>query len=125
MVKSNSYQKGNKYELEAKKTLENDGWLVFKQHRKPVYMKGRLIMMGCDIFGCDIVAKKLGFKPRWIQVSTEDNLHKKIIQIKEFPWNFQYEEAEVWCRVTGKREFKVYHGPEFRDPTIVEVNDEK
>ena len=121
MVKANSYQKGNKYELEVKKYLESQGWIVFKQHRKPVYINKKMIMLGCDIFGCDIVAKKVDCKPLWVQVSTTDNLHKKIQQVNAFPWNYYHEDLQIWCRISGKLAYKVYSGPRFKDPSLVEV----
>lgn len=78
-------------------------------------------MLGADIFGCDIVAKQSHTKTRWIQVSTEDNLHKKIKQVMEFPWNFEGEDLEVWCKLRGKKAYSVHVAPEFKREKIEEV----
>jgi hypothetical protein len=111
--KMSAKSKGNQYEIEVKKILETDGWKVFRQHRKPIFIKGHMVTMGADIFGCDIVAKKEGEIPRWIQVSTVTNKLDKIRQVMEHPWNWEHEKVEVWCRVERKKEFRVFVGPEF------------
>lgn len=111
MSKNNSYQKGNKYELEVVKILEKQGYQIFRQHRKAMFIKEKMIMVGCDIFGCDIVAKKHWEKPLWIQVSTIKNKTNKIKQVKKFIWNGDYETVEIWCRLEGKKVYEVYRGP--------------
>lgn len=103
-----SVQKGNKFELEAKKTLEALGWKVFRQHRKPLFINGKMITVGADIFGSDLVAKAVGNKPLWIQVSTAENLAAKKTQMMEHPINLEYEHYEIWIRLAGKKEFQVY-----------------
>ena len=106
--------KGNQFELEAKKTLESYGWKVFRQHRKPLFMPGkfgkppRMITIGADIFGCDLVCKMNGAKTLWIQVSTVENLSSKKKQIEEHTTNLDHETFEVWSRVDGKKEFEVH-----------------
>lgn len=103
-----SVAKGNKFELEAKKTLEALGWKVFRQHRKPLFMKGRMITIGADVFGCDLIAKAKGNKALWVQVSTKENLSAKKKQVLEHPVNVEYETYEIWIREDGKKEFTVY-----------------
>lgn len=100
--------KGNEYEREAKKLLEAQGYSVFRCHRKPIFINGKMLTMGADIFGCDIVAKKDGEKPRWIQVSTVENKSKKEKQVLVFPWNLSCESVELWLRITGKKAFRVF-----------------
>ena len=100
--------KGNQYELEAKKTLEFSGWKVFRQHRKPLFIKGKMIAVGCDIFGCDLVAKMMGAKAAWIQVSTPENLSAKKVQVNEHPITLEHETYEIWSRLNGKKEFEVH-----------------
>ncbi len=100
--------KGNQYEIEAKKTLESYGWKVFRQHRKPLFIKGHMITIGADIFGCDLVCKQTGTKTVWIQVSTPENLSAKKAQIVEHPTNLEHENYEVWSRLHGKKEFEVH-----------------
>lgn len=119
--KRSSYAKGNIYENEVKKILEAQGWSVFKQHRRPVYIAGKMLMLGADIFGCDLVAKQTEQKTLWIQVSTTDNLHKKIKQVNEFPWSLEHERLEIWCKIRGKKAYKVHPAPEFKEAKIEEV----
>jgi len=109
-----STQKGNQYERETRDILLREKWIVEGQHRKILYIKDKytgqmkLIMAGRDIFGCDLIAKKNGFKTRYIQVSTVPQKSVKEKQILGFPINLEYEDYELWLRVHGKREFRVF-----------------
>lgn len=109
-----STQKGNQYEKEVKDILIREKWLVEGQHRKVLYIKDKftgqmkLIMAGRDIYGCDLVAKKFGERTRWIQVSTVPQKSVKERQVLEFPWTLEHESVELWLRVHGKREFRVF-----------------
>lgn len=100
--------KGNQFEIEVKKTLESYGWHVFRQHRKPLFIHGKMITIGADIFGCDLVAKMRGAKTVWVQVSTPENLSAKKKQVLEHPFNLEHETYEIWSRVSGKREFEIH-----------------
>jgi len=100
--------KGNQFEIEAKNQLEMSGWQVFRCHRKPIFMKGRMITKGADIFGCDLVAKKLGEKSRWIQVSVVGARSAKVKQVLIFPWTLEYEQVELWLRVKGNKNFRKF-----------------
>lgn len=105
-------QKGNQFEREVKDILEAQGWKVFRQHRKPLFIKGRMVTIGADIFGADIVAKKQGEKTRYVQVSTVENKSKKEAQLLEHPVTIAYESIELWLRVDGKRAYRVFRlGP--------------
>lgn len=108
-------QKGNQFEREVKEILEAQGWKVFRQHRKPLFMKGKMITIGADIFGADIVAKKTGEKTRYIQVSTVENKSKKEAQLREHPITLAYESIELWLRIDGKRAYRVFHLAEVVD----------
>lgn len=103
---ASSVQRGNKFEIEVKKHLEDQGWSVFRQHRKPLYMKGRMITVGADIFGCDMVCKKKGERTLWIQVSTDGHKSKKAQQLLEHPWNLMNEDVEIWLRVIGRKAYR-------------------
>lgn len=109
----NNYKKGNLYEREVKKILENLGWIVEGQHRRIMFLKGKLIMVGRDIFGCDLIAKKLGEKTRFIQVSTKVNKSGKIKQVNNYPWNYEHDMVEIWLRQNRKRIYDIYIGPNF------------
>jgi hypothetical protein len=105
---SSNKAKGNQYEIEVKKHLEAEGWTVFRQHRKPLWIKKRMITVGADIFGCDIIAKKKGHLTKWIQVSADGAKSKKEDQLNEFPWDTNHESVEIWLRVEGKKAFRVF-----------------
>jgi hypothetical protein len=125
---TSAYDKGNAYEIEVKKYLESRGWEVFRQHRKQKYIRdkktniGKFVMVGCDVFGCDIIAKKPGEKTHWIQVSTKDNKSVKIKTVLAYPWNFDFETAQFWGRIDGKRQYEVWSSPSFETPHIVNLN---
>ena len=110
----NSAAKGNQHELEVKKHLEADGWTVFRQHRKPMWMRDkktqqfRMITVGADIFGCDIVAKKPGRLTRWIQVGADGALSKKEEQLHGFPWDTRHENVEIWLRLKNEKAYRVW-----------------
>lgn len=109
-----STQKGNQYEKECKTILEANGWQVEGQHRKVMWIRDKytgamkMIMAGRDIFGVDLIAKKLGEKTRWIQVSTLTQKSAKQKQVLVFPWTLEHESVELWLRLDGKRSFRVF-----------------
>jgi hypothetical protein len=109
-----STAKGNQFEKEVKTILEAQGWMVEGQHRKVMWIRDKytdqmkMIMAGRDIYGCDLIAKKLGEKTRWIQVSTLTQKSAKQKQVLAFPWTLAYETVELWLRLDGKRSFRVF-----------------
>lgn len=116
-----STQKGNQYEREVKDILEAQLWTVEGQHRKVMWIRDKftgemkMIMAGRDIFGVDLIAKKIGEKTRWIQVSTLSQKSAKQRQVLVFPWTLAYESVELWLRIPMKKAFRVfsYNGSEF------------
>jgi hypothetical protein len=109
-----STQKGNIYEKEVKTILEGNGYMVEGQHRKVMWIRDKytgvmkMIMAGRDIFGVDLIAKKLGQKTRWIQVSTLTQKSAKQKQVLVFPWTLEHESVELWLRLEGKRSYRVF-----------------
>jgi hypothetical protein len=110
-----STTKGNLYEKEVKTILESQGYLVEGQHRKVMWIRDKytgamkMIMAGRDIFGVDLIAKKLGERTRWIQVSTVTQKSAKQKQVLVFPWTLEHESVELWLRIEGKRSYRVFH----------------
>lgn len=125
----NSKAKGSGYEREVRDILECDGYKIFRCHRKPIFINGKMLTMGADIFGCDIVAKKAGEKTRWIQVSTVENKSKKEKQVMEHPITLEHESLELWLRIDGKKAYRRFVAVRAasQDPTIefAEVETEK
>lgn len=115
---ANSVKQGNVYELEAKKILEAEGWTVFRQHRKQMYIQGKMIMVGCDVFGADLIAKKPGAKTRWIQVTTRPQKSPKSKMLMSQPWTFEFDTVQLWLREAGKRAFEIFQAPEFESVGI-------
>jgi hypothetical protein len=105
---SNSTAKGNQHEIEVKKHLETEGWSVFRVHKKALFIKGRMVLVGADAFGCDLICKKRGELPRWIQVGADGSKSKKEDQLLEHTWDTEHERVEIWLRVEGKKAYKVY-----------------
>lgn len=110
---ANSNQRGNAYEIEVKKILESKGYSVFRQHRKQMYMNGKMIMVGCDVFGCDMIAKKPNDKTLWVQVTTRTQKSLKSKTLMEHPWDFTHDTVQLWLREAGKRAFEVFEAPTF------------
>jgi hypothetical protein len=115
---ASSYKRGNQYEGEARKILEAEGWKVEGQHRHVSFRPGyggkpQMIMVGRDIYGCDLIAKKENNPTLWIQVSTVEQKSKKFQQIaKDFIHSSGNGEiVQFWGRVVGKKEFRVFDYP--------------
>lgn len=105
---SNSTAKGNQHELEVKHHLESEGWAVFRVHKKAMFIKGRMILVGADAFGSDLICKKKGEKTRWIQVGADGAKAKKEKQLLEHTWNLEHDCVEIWLRLEGKKTYRVY-----------------
>lgn len=105
-----SKEKGNQLEREVKKKLEGLGYAVFRQHRKPMFMKGRMITVGADIFGCDMVGLKVDAKPLFVQVTTIENKSKKIVELAKYPFPDQHVNVQIWCKVP-REGYRVFSSP--------------
>lgn len=127
-------KKGNLYENEVKRILEAEGYAVEGQHRKVKYIPDfkrpragnskpalRMIMVGRDIFGCDLIAKKTDEKTLFVQVSTREHKSHKIRQVMAHPWCWDHDLVQLWLRVPGKRAYEVYTAPRFEMEEILEV----
>lgn len=104
----NRNAKGNALELKAKKMLEAQGYMVFRQHRKPMFIHGRMIMVGADVFGCDLIAKRAGEKTKWVSVSTIENKSNKIKELDKFPFSSVYDDVEIWL-YKKRKGFTIVH----------------
>lgn len=123
---TSSVKKGNQYEKEVRDILIADGWLAEGQHRQVMYIRDfktgqmRLLMKGRDIYGCDLIAKKRTQKTKWIQVSTVSQKSSKEKQVRQFTWNLDHEDLELWLRIDGKRAFRRFVAVKVasQDPTF-------
>ena len=124
-AKKSSYHKGNQYEREVKAVLERSGWKVEGQHRKAMWIYKKLLMIGRDIFGCDLIAKKREERTLWVQVSTRANKSNKIRQVENEPWCSDFDRVQVWCRQPKKKEYVVFEYPSWEQVGYYFVNAEK
>ncbi|MCA1819324.1 MAG: hypothetical protein ABR562_02135 [Thermoplasmatota archaeon] len=121
--KVNTSTKGTHIELLAIKLLEAEGYKVHRcvrtgQKRGPFY-----VSQSNDVFGCiDLVAKRLGHRTRWIQVTADSGIGRKRKEMDGVPWDPQHDAVEIWRWVGGQRRknkatgawldrqyFQVYH----------------
>jgi hypothetical protein len=119
----NTSSKGTHVELLAIRLLEAEGYKVHRcvrtgQRRGPIF-----VSQSNDVFGCiDLVAKKLGHRTRWIQVTAHSGIGRKKKDLDEVPWDPQFDAVEIWRWVGGQRRrnkstgawldrqyFQVYH----------------
>lgn len=119
----NTSSKGAKVELLAIKLLEAEGYKVHRCVRTGVRRGPIYVSQSNDVFGCiDLVAKRLGHRTRWIQVTADSGIGRKRKEMDEVPWDPQHDSVEIWRWVGGQRRrnrstgawldrqyFQVYH----------------
>jgi hypothetical protein len=122
----NTSSKGTQVELAAIKLLEAEGYKVHRcvrtgQKRGPLW-----ISQSNDVFGCiDLVAKKVGQRTRWIQVTADSGIGRKRREMDDIPWDSMHDSVEIWRWVGGaprkhkstgewleRQYFQVYHRDE-------------
>lgn len=92
-----SGRKGNEAEKMAKTALEEAGYVVHKVAHTGRFMPGRGWISGNnDVLGCDIIAIKLGERPRFIQVTATGDIGRKADILSAFPWPTEHASVEVW-----------------------------
>jgi hypothetical protein len=121
--KANTSSKGQRVELLAIKLLEAEGYKVHRCVRSGAKRGALWISQSNDVFGCiDLVAKKLGQRTRWIQVTADSGIGRKRREMEEVPWDPQFDSVEIWRWVGGatrkhkttgdwlaRQYFQVYH----------------
>jgi len=98
----NATSKGNIYEIQVQRILEKDGWAIFRQHRKAMFIKGRMIMAGCDMFGADMIALKKDRPIKFVQVTTLVNKSAKEKEYAKHPFIVNHMTREIWCKIPRK-----------------------
>ncbi|MGB1697834.1 MAG: hypothetical protein ACPHK8_05495 [Thermoplasmatota archaeon] len=99
----NTSAKGTAVELTAIKILEAQGYKVHRCVRTGVKRGKMYISQSNDVFGCiDLVAKKLGERTRWIQVTAHSGIGQKKQDLSEVPWDPLFDSVEIWRWVGGK-----------------------
>lgn len=83
-------QKGNEFQREIKVYLTKEGWVVHNQTPGGRYNLNR------DIFGCDLIAKKMN-KTLWIQATMDSHKTRKLKEILRFPWSLS-DDVQIWMK---------------------------
>jgi hypothetical protein len=101
--------KGNKYELEVQKILEQYGYVCHRAYPSSYRVGSKIFARSNDILGCfDIIAKKKDSPTLWIQVSTGPRKSEKQKKIGLLGNIFNpYDKVLLWLRFNGSI-FKIY-----------------
>ncbi|MGB0651845.1 MAG: hypothetical protein ACPGQL_01475 [Thermoplasmatota archaeon] len=100
--KVNTSAKGTAIELSAIKLLEEQGYKVHRCVRTGVKRGNRYFAQSNDVFGCiDLVAKKMGQRTLWIQVTADSGIGRKKNDLAEVPWDPLFDQVEIWRWVGG------------------------
>jgi hypothetical protein len=98
----NTSSKGAAIELAAIKLLSAEGYKVHRCVRTGAKRGPFWVSQSNDVFGCiDLVAKKLGERTRWIQVTADSGIGRKKQDLLEVPWDPQHDSVEIWRWVGG------------------------
>ena len=106
-------KKGQYLEQLAKRMLEADGYCVHRvqQNTKVRKVNGRLVFYSNkqDIFECDLIAIKKESLPRFIQVTADTGIKKRLEEWQKYPFPFPLISVELWQakKVKGRWEFKI------------------
>jgi len=112
-----SKTRGNNFENEVKKDMENKGFLVFKAQRTAKFIgPGRIISMANDFFGLfDLICKK-GQITYWIQCKYgKDNIYSKRKEMEDFANNYSSRSELIIIATKEPRkqiEYIIYHKDE-------------
>jgi len=106
-------KKGQYFEQLAQWILEADGYCVYRvqQNTKARKINGKLAFYSNsqDIFGCDLLAIKKDSLPRFIQVTADTGIKKRLEEWKKYPFPLPLISIELWQakKVKGRWEFKI------------------
>jgi len=103
--KVNTASKGRDIENKAKDYLKAQGYEVERTYRKAIWVKGRVISLPNDFFGCmDLIAIRTD-KIKFIQVTTAHNYSAKTEEILGHKWP-KMADVEVWAWYGGRKRKK-------------------
>lgn len=106
-------EKGLEFQRWIRKWLIDHGWECVNIPPRGILIKDkktgqmRYISLHNDIFGCDLIARKIlekdGFEyvqEIWIQATLDDHVTRKIEEINRFPFmRTDYVETQIWMKV--------------------------
>ena len=121
-------KKGQYLEQLAKRMLEADGYCVHRvqQNTKVRKVNGKLIFYSNrqDIFGCDLIAIKKDSLPRFIQVTADAGIKKRIEEWQKYPFPLPLVIVELWQGKKEKGKWTFRKG-QFDGKGIIWNNDEE
>jgi hypothetical protein len=98
-------KRGQYLEQLAQWILEADGYCVYRvqQNTKARKINGKLVFYSNkqDIFGCDLIAIKKDRLVRFIQVTADTGIKKRVEEWQKYPFPFPLISVELW---QGKKE---------------------
>jgi hypothetical protein len=121
-------KKGQYLEQLAQWILEADGYYVYRvqQNTKQKLINGKLAFYSNsqDIFGCDLIAIKKDCLPRFIQVTADTGIKKRLEEWQKYPFPFPLISVELWQakKVKGRWEFRIGN---YDGKGIIWVNEEQ
>ncbi|MGA2533828.1 MAG: hypothetical protein ABSG19_12435 [Candidatus Aminicenantales bacterium] len=117
----NTRARGNDFQDRCAGYLTGDGYGVHNEKTvaKALLIKGRTIWTSQrnDVFGAfDLVAAKAGEKPRFIQVTLDSSVSKRVKEVNGIAWPLEHMTIELWQgRDRGEVTVSVFDGTEFRE----------
>ena len=120
-------KKGQYLEQLAQWILEADGYYVYRvqQNTKAKLINGKLAFYSNsqDIFGCDLIAIKKDSLVRFIQVTADTGIKKRIEEWGKYPFPFPLVSVELWQAKKEKGRWKFRIG-NYDGRGIIWVNEE-
>ena len=108
-------KKGQYLEQLAQRMLEAEGYCVYRvqQSTKAKKINGKLIFYSNkqDVFGCDLIAIKKDSLLRFIQVTADTGIKKRVEEWSKYPFPFPLISVELWQakKEKGRWVFKIGH----------------
>jgi len=108
-------KKGQYLEQLAQRMLEAEDYCVYRvqQNTKAKKINGKLIFYSNkqDVFGCDLIAIKKDSLPRFIQVTADTGIKKRVEEWQKYPFPLPLVSVELWQakKEKGRWKFKIGH----------------
>lgn len=105
MTRPNTTASGRRHEALALRLLEEQGYVLHRTVRATYRGQLGWRSVSNDVFGCiDLVAKRVGERTRWIQVTAGSNIGEKKTKLATVPWDRGHDSVEIWRWIGGRRD---------------------
>jgi hypothetical protein len=117
----NTRARGNEFQDRCAGYLTAQGYAVHNQKTvaRALPIKGKIVWVSQrqDLFGAfDLVAVRAGEKPRFIQVTLDSGVSKRVKEVNGITWPLEFMTIELWQgRDRGEVTVSVFDGTEFRE----------